>query len=460
MVKSNEKHFIYYGSSGFSYHFYLVGTNLYVRVLKEAITYNTMKLEEKTVEFSVGIDTAGKFHIASILETGHLKYGIYFNEAWESRNLMTFDRYHSQLKNIILFVFEEKIHILMAQSYTENSDLWIIKHYYWNKQSWENQKICEIITEPYDVAFHADLDSKNNIHLVYKSRVGKYYQIYYAKFLLNYRSWNIPVKISEGLYEHTHPFVLCDNKDQLHVTWSSFIGGHYEIRYFNAKQPISYKNNTRKEILRISKNGTDCSQPYLIQLENEMIIFWREGIHLFSQAKEHDSDKWGETRWLANLSEKNLARIGVLGNSYRFRSPIKVLAALGYINDEILLLGVDSTVSQSKDKEDHGETEEKEEEVQPPDIFIDPFNIIDESEVLKPENDLYEETGIFEKLEEIIYQNQQIQKDLQSIIERHQSLQADTADQLISLLKAARDITPGKKGFIKRLQDFFIKNDP
>lgn len=463
MVKSNEKHFVYYGFSGFAYHFYLVGTNLYVRVLKENISYNTMKLEEKTVEFSIGIDSLGKFHIASILETGHIKYGIYFNESWESRSLMAFDRYHSRLKNITLFVFEEKIHILMAQSYTKNSDLWIIKHYYWNKQCWENQKICEIITEPYDVPFHADLDSKNNIHLVYKSRAGKYHQIYYAKFLLNYRSWSIPVKISEGLCEHTHPFILCDDKDQLHVAWSSFIGGHYEVRYFNAKQ-ISYKNNSRKEMLRILKSGTDCSQPYLIQLENEMIIFWREGIHLFSQTKEHSSDKWGETRWLANLSEKNIARIGILGNSYRFRSPIKVLAALGYINDEILLLGVDPTVSQSKDQsmhqEGHREIEEKEEEVQPLDVFIDPPNIIDESEASKPEKDLCEETGLLEKLEEMIYQNQQIQMNLQSIIERYQSLQVDTANQLTLLLKAVRDITPCKKSFIKKLQSFFIKNDP
>ena len=461
MAKNNQKQYIHYGSSGFVYHFFLVGMNLYVRVLKESIEYNSMKLEEKVLEFSMAIDHAGKFHVASILENGHLKYGIYLNESWESRSLMTFDRNHNRLKNITLFVFEEKIHILMAQAYTESNELWTLKHYYWNKQSWENQKICEIITSPYDVPFYADIDGKNTIHLVYKSRVGKFHQIYYEKFLLPYGSWCMPVKISEEPFDHTNPFILCDEKNILHIAWSTLANGHYQINYFESKYPLSYKNNMRKEIKTISKKGTDCTYPYLMQLGQYLIILWKEGNHFFIQKKVEHQEHWTEAQRFTPSSEKPLMKISILGTTYKGSTPIRIPAAYGYMDAETTVFGVDPSVPHMS-KEEIVKGIDDNDSCIPSEVveYTEPPFPMDDHEYVEP-NEAYDVPPLLlEKLEEITLENLLLRRDLQFFIEAHQASLTRIHTQLEIIQKQIENMGSSKKGFFQKLQSFLQKNDP
>ncbi|AOT72847.1 hypothetical protein [Geosporobacter ferrireducens] len=458
MAYHNQKQYIHYDSPGFIYHFSLLEKNLWVRMLKENIEFHSMKLEEKVLEFSIGIDSAGKFHVASILETGHLKYGIYFNETWESKSLMTFNRNHSRLKNITLFVFEEKIHILMAQSYAENNEFWTIKHYYWNKQNWENQKVCEICTGQYDIPFYADIDEKNNIHLVYKSRIGRYHQIYYEKFLLPYRSWGIPIKISEGPCDHTTPFILCDREDTLHIAWSTFANGHYQINYFGTKLPLSYKSNLRKEINVFAKNGTDYTQPHLMHFDRNMIILWKEGSHFIIQKKLENAKQWSDPKRLANAAEKELIKVGIIGPAYKDMTPVKIIDAYGYIDDKITILGIDPLESPilfnalpTLKADDHESTLSAE---SMPQIFIGDHELVESQE------DFHEGDALLEKLEEITLQNQILQKDLQFFMEQHQAFQTKIYVQIDEVQKKIEDVASSKKGFFDKVQAFFQKDNP
>lgn len=458
MAHSSQKQYIHYASSGLIYHFSLVEKSLWIRILKENIEFNSIKLEEKVLEFSIGIDLAGKFHVASILETGHLKYGIYFNESWESKSLVSFDRNHSRLKNITLFVSEEKIHMLMAQSYIENNEFWTVKHYYWNKQNWENQKVCEICTSPYDIPFHADIDNKNNIHLVYKSRIGTYHQIYYEKFLLPYRSWSVPIKISEGPYDHTTPFILCSGEDALHIAWSTLANGHYQINYFETKHSLSYKNNLRKEISVFSKKGADYTQPCLMQFDENLIILWKEGNHFIIQKRLENEERWSDSEILSSAVEKDIIKIGILGSTYKGMTPVRILDAYGYIRDKIILLGIDPLIPPTSSDNFKAPKINKIENQLPANAV--PQMHVEEPGLVESQEDFSGGSIVLERLEEITLQNQMIQKDLQSFMEQHQSLQTKMYVQLGEVQKQMEDMASSKKGFFEKLQSFFQRGNP
>ncbi|TCO79058.1 hypothetical protein [Marinisporobacter balticus] len=342
MEFTSDQQYLHYSKSGFIYYFHCINKDVYVKTIKNNEVYATVKISENVTDYCIDIDNLGRFHLVSISSSGDLKYCIYRDNKWDCRYLTKYDAKSYQFKNLKLFIVNDHIHILMAISNIIHSELWTLKHHYWNTQSWINEKVCDIITEKYDLPFHVDIDPHNNMHIVFKSLYDKKYQIYYCKYNYAYHSWSIPTKISNLSQDNTHPFILCDNTNGAHIAWSGFYNNNLGVFYlYNPK--INSSKPDWSEVKKISSEGANSTHPFIFQVENNIEILWKQNNKYFNKSKNILDNTWSESTKIELDPNHKLSSISVIGNIYKSWSEIKIPITYGLLaNHEFFIIGLDA----------------------------------------------------------------------------------------------------------------------
>ncbi|WP_129597649.1 hypothetical protein [Anaerophilus nitritogenes] len=333
--------YISYNLSGFTYYFYMEEDHLYMKTLKDNTIYGTLKISENIIDYCVTIDSFGVFHLVSISSYGDLKYCIYQDHKWEYRYLTKYDSKSFVFKNLKLFIMDDHIHILMAISNIIHPELWILKHHYWNGSSWSNRKVCDMVTEKYDVPFCSDTDPDGHIHIIFKSSYDKQYQLYYCKYHIFYDSWSIPVKINSSFDDHSHPFILCDSLGAIHIIWSSFYDNNLAIFYMYQEQ-LNHPKNDWSQPICLSNVNTNSTHPILLQIDNEIHMIWKEGNYYFVTRKNIYEQLWSPSCEIHVENDHKPFCISLLGNQYKSLEKVKVLSSYGlFFENKIFLIGVD-----------------------------------------------------------------------------------------------------------------------
>lgn len=342
MEFNSNKQYIHYSKSRFIYYFYTLDKTVYVKIIKNNKAYSNIKISENTIDYCVDIDDFGVFHLVSISLSGDLKYCIYRDNKWDCRYLTKYDAKSYQFKNLKLFISNNSIHILIAISNILNSELWTLKHHYWNNKSWINKKVCDISTEKYDIPFHADIDSNNNIHIVFKSLHDKKYQIYYCRYNTLFHSWSVPIIISNISQNNSHPFILCDNANGAHISWSGFYKNNLKILYiYNDK--INSSKNCWGEIQGLSNEGANSTHPFIFKINNSIKVLWKQNNNYFTKIKNIFDNTWSNTTELKFEYHNELSPISVIGNNYKTLSEVSIPHAYGVFSDgEFFIFGIDT----------------------------------------------------------------------------------------------------------------------
>ncbi|MBF8984824.1 hypothetical protein IZY60_14870 [Lutibacter sp. B2] len=341
MEFSSNQQYVHYSQSGFIYCFYIVEKTVYIDTIKNGKIYSTVKITENVTNYSVAIDAFGIFYLVSISSSGDLKYCVYKNNKWDCRYLTKYDAKSYRFKNLRIFVVNQKIHILVAISNIVNSELWTLKHHYWNKHTWINKKVCDMVIEKYDVPFHADIDPYNNIHIVFKSLSNKKFQVYYCKYSIAYNTWSIPLRISNVSKDNSHPFILCDNQTGAHIVWSSFYKNNLEIFYlYNSK--INSSKNDWSEIKQLSNERTNSTHPFIYQVNNDINILWRQNNKYFKKSINILNTTWSESSEIQFDYAMKLSPISLIGNTYKSLTKVKILTNYSlFLNHDFLMVGLD-----------------------------------------------------------------------------------------------------------------------
>ncbi|MEW9121303.1 MAG: hypothetical protein AB2421_01235 [Thermotaleaceae bacterium] len=414
-----QHQYIHHTSSGLLYHFFLSDKTLIACILKDHIIYDQVALVSNISEYAIRLDTKGKFHIAAILDEGQLIYGLYFDNQWEYKCLMRFDSKNTRFSNLTLFIVEDKIHILIALSYGPNTNLWILKHYYWDKLNWKNHRVCEILSEEYDMPFQADMDTKNNIHLIYRSKLGSHYQIYYRKYQLLYHVWSLPIKISDASNEHAYPFIFCDCQDSVHIMWATLFKGHYQLRYLELNKPnFSKINEWLNRVREIPRLKSDCTHPSMMQVENNLRILWKQGDEHFMIIKDLHSPSWSRPEFLVTLDKVNSIKTTVLGSHYKDFDFVKIPIAYGYKDIPSSILGIDKFENHQFLEHKVSAKRDENQEIQEEDIE-ESYKITKKEILPTPLEASYDLKQIFQTLEQISLHQQELESMLKNLYDEN-----------------------------------------
>ena len=342
-MELDEKRWTVYYDSKLIYFFYFVQQDLYMKIVSNGKVFYKEKILENVVDYSIAIDGERKLiHLVAILLSGDLKYCIYKDNQWDWRYLSKYDSKTYRFKNLMLFITNQNIHILMAISNVAHPNLWILKHHYWDQKNWTNKKVCHIFTEKYDTPFQADMDQQENIHIVFRSLIHQKYQIFYCKHSSLYRIWNQPINISTSKTNHSHPFVFCDNQNKVHIAWCGFDKNDLAIYYLSNRKFDFLKNNWG-DPLKLTQEGMNGIQPIIYQVDQNLKILWKKNNHQFVVKNFNLTDEtWQDLKEIEVKNDSYHAIVSIIGKQYREYQNVKIPTAYGIINDdEIFLIGLD-----------------------------------------------------------------------------------------------------------------------
>ncbi|QEK12094.1 hypothetical protein FQB35_06735 [Crassaminicella thermophila] len=328
-----------------------------MNIIKNKEIYSTVKITENIIDYCVDIDDSGIFHLVSISSLGDLKYCIYRDNKWDCRCLTKYNAKSYKFKNLKLFIVNNKIHILIAISNIIHSNLWTLKHHYWNNESWVNKKVCDIISEKYDLPFHSDIDPYHNIHIVFKSLYDKKYQIYYCKYNTTYNTWSMPIRVSHISQDNSHPFIFCDSKNGTHITWSGFYNNNLEIFYLHNTK-INSSKNYWSEIKRLSNEGSNSTHPFIFQDGNNLKVLWKQNNSYFSNTINLLDNTYSQPEKIQSNYNLKLFPISIIGNNYKSWTQLKMPISYGLqINYEFFIIGLDVILPKNNSTNTYNSTE-------------------------------------------------------------------------------------------------------
>ncbi len=322
-----------------------------MKIVSNGKVFYKEKILENVADYSIAIDDDRKLiHLVAILMSGDLKYCIYKDNQWDWRYLSKYDSKTYRFKNLMLFIANKNIHILMAISNVAHPNLWILKHHYWDQKNWTNKKVCNIFAEKYDTPFQADMDQQENIHIVFRSLIHQKYQIFYCKYSSLYRVWNQPINISASKTDHSHPFVFCDNQNKIHITWCGFYKNDLAIYYLSNCKVDFFKNNWGNP-QKLTHEGMNGTQPVIYQFEQNLQIIWKKNNHQFvAKNLNLADDTWQDLKEIGIENDSHHAIVSIIGKQYREYQDVKIPAAYGIIKDEeVFLIGLDNKVINNKE---------------------------------------------------------------------------------------------------------------
>lgn len=272
-------HFYLSKAGGICYKLYSLHQNRQIEPFEISIT------DEKILEFHVTCDVEDNIHMIALTQEGDLKYFVNENDSWNSKTFFHFDLHTNIVKSILMHVIDKKIYILYATSNIMNVNLWTIYFKVWDGFKWATSNIGITICDKDSAVYHAAMDHQNNFHIFYKNSGNKGSQIYYRKYHSQFALWSTPDKIISIPEQILSYYIFCDNRNQLHLVWTTAtnqLENHlYKILYQKINPKILNHSKNYGRIVPIDSSTDPYDQPVILEIERQVWMLWKKKNEFF-----------------------------------------------------------------------------------------------------------------------------------------------------------------------------------
>lgn len=341
MMYTPSHQYVHYHKNGSIYFFYKVQRDLFLKVIKDHKTYTITKISHDVIDYSVDIDDIGLFHLIMTTTLGELKYYVYNNHQWDCIYLIKCNIKSNKFRYPKIFIFNDTAHILFTILTNKKSEIRFLKLHYLNKESWINNSVCDVHAEKYDMPYYADIDTNGNIHIIYKSLIQKKHQIFYSKYLTSCNTWSTPLRISNLHQGNMHPFIFCDSRNCVHLTWSTFQNNNLQIHYINNKK-ANTSNNNWTNVYNLSKKGTNCTTPLIMQIDTTIKIVWKQNERYYMVKRDLLENSWNPPKEVTISNLIKLSPTTIIGNTYKKMKPVKIPMTFSFMLDKFFSIGLDA----------------------------------------------------------------------------------------------------------------------
>lgn len=267
MQLASSQHYLVKTSYGITYYFYLnKNKELLFRLYDEnnQLIKTERLVAQIVTDFSVAIDNTDQIHLICITQEGDLLYYLTCNNHWNHKQVSKLDTRSNIYKYLLLFILEGRIHILCYRTNLTNPAITFIEHTVLTDKTINRTTVTSFLPGEYLSPYHADIDSMNNIHIIYKVFYKKNHQLYYSKFSAADKKWRFNEIITNLEEDHCHPSLLIDKKDNLHLAWCTIENNNFNLKYKN-KPNVTYSKSRWSKVKTLSNKDANYLSPLLIQ---------------------------------------------------------------------------------------------------------------------------------------------------------------------------------------------------
>ena len=255
------------------------------------ILLNSNKLLSNIINFSVTVDRHEKIHLICITSEGELQYYINKNNNWSYKTISNFDVRSNIYRYLTLYVNDEYTHILYVKTNLLTQALSSIEHMYWDKKNANRIMVNDYVHGNYAAPFRVSVDNSKNLHIVYKIFYKDNHQLYYNKFNASTKLWTINELITDLREDHSHPYILIDNRQNLHLVWCTIEKNNFTLKY-KKKHDITCIKPEWSDVQTLSDRDSNYFSPILIQESDILKIYCRQNDNIIEITSDDFGDSW------------------------------------------------------------------------------------------------------------------------------------------------------------------------
>lgn len=342
MLSSRENEYIVKCKTIFFY-FYLVNNVIYIEKFENNRNAIRKKLITDVKDFSVSMDDTNTIHIICLDTSDRLFHLYYKEEKWRKRFIADFGMNSVRLRDLRLFINHGKLNLLCLRSHIPRRNIWRIVHLIIENKSWNSYVIGEVCINKYLSPYKADIDTKGNIHIIYRSAQSNSHLLFYRVFNSRHNKWSLAAKISSDCLGVINMNILCDTQNIIHVTWSCLEGRNITVHYLKKVTSFSLALGWQKS-RTFPKVISSFTNPVLVQDNDYIKLIWKQNERLYVTGTAVNKDMWCNVKTFETRFDCALRPIIYIGNVYKNESPVKVPFSYGYFDKEIFILGLDDII--------------------------------------------------------------------------------------------------------------------
>jgi len=301
-------------------------------------------LEEEVVvpqpvlDYAVAIDRNDYLHLICITSDGVLSYYIRSNSQWNHRQISKVDTKSNVYRNLVLIIKNKDTHILCNKTNFTNPAITSIEHMYWNDKGMKKVTVTTYLPGKYSSPFQVDIDSVGNLHLVYKVLHHKNNQLYYSFYSIFNKKWNNGEIISNLQEDHSHPHILIDKQDNLHLVWCTIEDNNFTLKYKRKMKISGLKSKWSSQKSLSDKNANNYS-PLLLHEGSALKVLNRQNDRFNEVISEDFGGNWRNTTASQRFNPQELTLIKYGTNSDLEKINTSISKVYGEIGDYISIIG-------------------------------------------------------------------------------------------------------------------------
>ncbi|MDR5658091.1 hypothetical protein RH915_01180 [Serpentinicella sp. ANB-PHB4] len=268
---------------------------------------NKALVSEPIIEFGVTVDEDDVVHLIYIDSSGNLTYMIKRDFSYSSKTLGKLDIQSNTYRYLTIHVQKGFTHLLCLKQNILNSMIVSLEHTFWDSGKPKKHTVTSYMPGKYPSPFFFDVDSLGNFHIVYKVLHKGNHQLYYYKFSENSQKWTSREHISNILEDHSHPSMLIDKKDTLHLVWTSVVDNNLVLKYRQKKHIINFKS-TWSDVINLTDKNCNCILPVFLEDEDNIKIYYKQNKSILSLVTDNQGLSWSETNTSPKLENPILYR--------------------------------------------------------------------------------------------------------------------------------------------------------
>lgn len=290
------------------------------------------------LDFSVTIDLNDYIHLICIDQDGALLYYIRQKNQWSHRQISKLDIKSNHYKNLLILIKNKETHVFCNKTNLTNPMVASIEHMYWNDKNINKKTVSNYLPGKYPSPLQIDFDSQGNVHLIYKVLYKNNHQLYYNFFNAFNKKWSSPEMVTSLQEDHSHPHILIDNKDNLHLVWCTIEENNFTVKYKRKLNVVNYKSKwgTTKTL---SDPNSNSLSPVLIQDGSTLMVLTRQT----NQIVEIYSGDFG-THWSPSTNHRyhkidNPIMVKYITNNDFEKISVAISQCYCEITDQIKIIG-------------------------------------------------------------------------------------------------------------------------
>ncbi|WP_432401158.1 hypothetical protein [Wukongibacter sp. M2B1] len=321
------------------YHFYLLSNILYLKITRDSI--NTIStISENISNFSVSMDASGSINIACINSSGNLILFSNKSNSWKKKIIANLYTNSYKYKNLKIYSTEKNIHVLLLKSDNSQSKYWLILHYVIIDNVWHSNEVAKITTDSNMPFYKTDIDTYQNLHIVYKSYENDKSQLFYKTFNNKYSKWSVAERLSSKGNNVINANLLCDRKNNIYIVWSIIYNKNIKISFLK-KKVDSKLHNSWKKVENFPYNISNLTYPILLQHGNNIKLLWKQNSKIHFTATNITKNVWNQIETIS-IENRNLFPVTYIAYKNNIETIKASLTYCLYTNQKMLIYGIDS----------------------------------------------------------------------------------------------------------------------